>query len=125
MSGPLLLRCTAETCYTRVGSAPTSAASAVIDSATRTAAVAAVHNSLRIIVPHTLKSLFARGAKLCSLLRSADTPHKLLDESQIAVNTDSGEHYLVPVRDREIAENFLHSIWHSVIPVIDCHGTAK
>jgi asparagine synthase (glutamine-hydrolysing) len=53
---------------------------------------------------------------------------KLLDESQIAVNTASGlgvEHHLVPVRDREIAENFLHSIWHSEIPVINCHGTAK
>jgi asparagine synthase (glutamine-hydrolysing) len=53
---------------------------------------------------------------------------KLLDESQIAVNAASRlgvEHHLVPVRDSDIAANFLHSIWHSEIPVINCHGTAK
>ena len=53
---------------------------------------------------------------------------KLLDESQVAVNTASRlgvEHHLVPVRDRDIAENFLQSIWHSEIPVINCHGIAK
>jgi asparagine synthase (glutamine-hydrolysing) len=51
-----------------------------------------------------------------------------LDERQIAVATASHlgvEHHVVPVSDRDIAENFLHSIWHSEIPVINTHGTAK
>jgi asparagine synthase (glutamine-hydrolysing) len=51
-----------------------------------------------------------------------------LDESPAAVHTACRlgvEHYVVPVRDRDIADNFLHSIWHSEIPVINCHGTAK
>jgi asparagine synthase (glutamine-hydrolysing) len=53
---------------------------------------------------------------------------KLLDESQIAINTASRlgvEHHLLRVRDRDIAENFLQSIWHSEIPVVNSHGTAK
>jgi asparagine synthase (glutamine-hydrolysing) len=53
---------------------------------------------------------------------------KLLDERQAAVNTTSRlgvEHHIVPVRDSDITENFLNSIWHSEIPVINTHGTAK
>jgi asparagine synthase (glutamine-hydrolysing) len=53
---------------------------------------------------------------------------KLLDERQAAVNTTSRlgvEHYIVPVRDCDITANFLNSIWHSEIPVINTHGTAK
>jgi asparagine synthase (glutamine-hydrolysing) len=53
---------------------------------------------------------------------------KLLDETQEATNTASFlgvEHHLVRVSDRAIADNFLHSIWHSEIPVINTHGTAK
>ncbi len=54
--------------------------------------------------------------------------NKLFDESQAAVVTASQlgvEHHLVRVREKDIAENFLHSIWHSEIPVINSHGTAK
>lgn len=53
---------------------------------------------------------------------------KSLDESPVAAQTASRlgvEHHLVPVSDRAVAENFLNSIWHSEIPVINCHGTAK
>jgi asparagine synthase (glutamine-hydrolysing) len=53
---------------------------------------------------------------------------KLLDERQAAVTTTSRlgvEHYVVPVRDKDISDNFLNSIWHSEIPVINTHGTAK
>jgi asparagine synthase (glutamine-hydrolysing) len=53
---------------------------------------------------------------------------RLFDESAAAVNTASRlgvEHYVVRVRNRDIVENFLNSIWHSEIPVINCHGTAK
>jgi len=35
------------------------------------------------------------------------------------------EHILVPVRNRDLAQNFLQSIWHCEIPVINAHGTAK
>jgi asparagine synthase (glutamine-hydrolysing) len=52
----------------------------------------------------------------------------LFDESSAAANTASRlgvEHHVVRVRNRDIVENFLHSIWHSEIPVINCHGTAK
>ena len=51
-----------------------------------------------------------------------------LDESAIAVQTAARlgvEHHIVKVGDKDIAENFLDSIWHSEIPVINCHGTAK
>ena len=51
-----------------------------------------------------------------------------LDESPVAAKTASRlgvEHHLVRVSDRDIAENFLNSVWHSEIPVINCHGTAK
>jgi asparagine synthase (glutamine-hydrolysing) len=50
------------------------------------------------------------------------------DESEEALNTASHlgvEHHLVRVRNRDIAENFLHSIWHCEIPVINSHGTSK
>jgi asparagine synthase (glutamine-hydrolysing) len=50
------------------------------------------------------------------------------DESQAAVDTASWlgvEHHLIRVRNRDIAENFLRSIWHCEIPVINTHGTAK
>jgi asparagine synthase (glutamine-hydrolysing) len=53
---------------------------------------------------------------------------KLLDERQTAITTASRlgvEHHIVPVRDRDITENFLNSLWHSEIPVINTHGTAK
>jgi asparagine synthase (glutamine-hydrolysing) len=53
---------------------------------------------------------------------------KLLDERQAAVTTTSHlgvEHHVVPVRDKDITDNFLNSIWHSQIPVINTHGTAK
>jgi asparagine synthase (glutamine-hydrolysing) len=53
---------------------------------------------------------------------------RLFDESSAAANTASRlgvEHHIVRVRNRDIVENFLHSIWHSEIPVINCHGTAK
>ncbi len=50
------------------------------------------------------------------------------DESEAALNTASRlgvEHHLVRVRNRDIAENFLRSIWHCEIPVINSHGTSK
>jgi asparagine synthase (glutamine-hydrolysing) len=53
---------------------------------------------------------------------------KRFDESQAAINTASRlgvEHHLVHVRNRDIAQNFLHSIWHCEIPVFNSHGTAK
>jgi asparagine synthase (glutamine-hydrolysing) len=53
---------------------------------------------------------------------------KVLDERQAAVMTTSRlgvEHHVVSVRDKDITENFLNSIWHSEIPVINTHGTAK
>ena len=53
---------------------------------------------------------------------------KLLDERQTAITTTSRlgvEHHVVPVRDKDITENFLNSLWHSEIPVINTHGTAK
>jgi asparagine synthase (glutamine-hydrolysing) len=53
---------------------------------------------------------------------------KLLDESPLAGQTAARlgvEHHIVRVSDRDIAENFLSSIWHSEIPVINAHGTAK
>jgi asparagine synthase (glutamine-hydrolysing) len=53
---------------------------------------------------------------------------KWLDESPAAMQTASHlgvEHHVVRVRDRDVADNFLQSIWHSEIPVINCHGTAK
>jgi len=46
---------------------------------------------------------------------------KLLDERQAAVTTTSRlsvEHHVVPVRDKDITDNFLNSIWHSEIPGI-------
>ena len=51
-----------------------------------------------------------------------------LDESQAALVTAQHlgvEHHVLRVRDRDIAENFRQSIWHSEIPVINAHGTAK
>jgi asparagine synthase (glutamine-hydrolysing) len=51
-----------------------------------------------------------------------------LDESEAALDTASSlgvEHHLVRVRNRDIADNFLHSIWHCEIPVINSHGTSK
>ena len=53
---------------------------------------------------------------------------KLLDERRTAITTTSRlgvEHHVVPVRDKDITENFLNSLWHSEIPVINTHGTAK
>lgn len=53
---------------------------------------------------------------------------KWLDESPAATRTASHlgvEHHVVRVRDKDIADNFLQSIWHSEIPVVNCHGTAK
>jgi asparagine synthase (glutamine-hydrolysing) len=53
---------------------------------------------------------------------------KLLDESPVAVLTAARlgvEHHIVRVSDRDIADNFLNSLWHSEIPVINAHGTAK
>lgn len=53
---------------------------------------------------------------------------KLLDERQAAIDAASWldvEHHIVPVRDRDITEHFLNSIWHSEIPVINAHGAAK
>jgi asparagine synthase (glutamine-hydrolysing) len=53
---------------------------------------------------------------------------KLFDESHAAANTAARltvEHHIVRVRDQDIADNFLRSIWHSEIPVVNCHGTAK
>src|SRR5262249_19071647 len=50
------------------------------------------------------------------------------DESRAAAITAASlgvEHHVVEVSDADIADNFLHSIWHSEIPVINCHGTAK
>ena len=51
-----------------------------------------------------------------------------LDESADAKNVASRlgvEHILVPVSNRDLAQNFLQSIWHCEIPVINAHGTAK
>jgi asparagine synthase (glutamine-hydrolysing) len=74
-----------------------------------------------------LASMVHSGAKsLKAFTISFDD--KSLDESPIAVRTAARlgvEHHLVRVSDRDIAENFLDSIWHSEIPVINCHGTAK
>jgi asparagine synthase (glutamine-hydrolysing) len=53
---------------------------------------------------------------------------KQYDESEAALATASRlgvEHHLVHVRNSDIAENFLHSIWHCEIPVINSHGTSK
>ena len=53
---------------------------------------------------------------------------KWLDESGAATRTASYlgvEHHVVRVRDKDVADNFLQSIWHSEIPVVNCHGTAK
>jgi asparagine synthase (glutamine-hydrolysing) len=53
---------------------------------------------------------------------------KLLDESPVATLTAARlgvEHHIVRVSHRDIAENFLSSLWHSEIPVINAHGTAK
>jgi asparagine synthase (glutamine-hydrolysing) len=53
---------------------------------------------------------------------------RLFDESLAAGNTASRlgvEHHVVRIRNRDIVDNFLHSIWHSEIPVINCNGTAK
>ena len=53
---------------------------------------------------------------------------KLLDERQTAITTTSRlgvEHHVVPVRDKDITENFLNSLWHSDLSVINTHGTAK
>ena len=50
------------------------------------------------------------------------------DESPEAINVASRlgvEHHLVPVRNRDLEQNFLQSIWHCEIPVINSHGTAK
>ena len=74
-----------------------------------------------------LASMVHSGAKSVKAFTIA-FEDKGLDESLAAVHTASHlgvEHHLVPVRDRDIADNFLNSIWHSEIPVIDCHGTAK
>ena len=52
----------------------------------------------------------------------------LLDESSIAARTASYlgvEHHIVSVSNSDIAKNFLASLWHSEIPVINCHGSAK
>jgi asparagine synthase (glutamine-hydrolysing) len=77
------------------------------------------------------------SAVLASMVRSGARSIKaftisfedqLLDERQAAVNTTSRlgvEHHIVPVRDSDITKNFLNSIWHSEIPVINTHGTAK
>jgi asparagine synthase (glutamine-hydrolysing) len=68
----------------------------------------------------------ARGQMLKAFTITFDD--KLLDESTTAVHTASHlgvEHHVVRVDDRDIAGNFLQSIWHSEIPVINCHGTAK
>ena len=53
---------------------------------------------------------------------------RLLDETPVARLTAARfgvEHHIVRVTDRDIAENFLSSLWHSEIPVINAHGTAK
>lgn len=53
---------------------------------------------------------------------------QLLDESGTAARTASRfgvEHHILRVSDKDIAENFVQSIWHSEIPVINSHGTAK
>jgi asparagine synthase (glutamine-hydrolysing) len=74
-----------------------------------------------------LASMVQAGARFVKAF-TISFEDKLLDESLSAVNTASRlgvEHHLVLVRDRDIAENFLHSIWHSEIPVINSHGTAK
>jgi asparagine synthase (glutamine-hydrolysing) len=50
------------------------------------------------------------------------------DESAEARNVASRlgvEHIIVSVRNRDLAQNFLQSIWHCEIPVINSHGTAK
>jgi asparagine synthase (glutamine-hydrolysing) len=53
---------------------------------------------------------------------------RVLDESRPAFDTASRlgvEHHVLRVRHRDIAENFRQSLWHSEIPVINAHGTAK
>jgi len=53
---------------------------------------------------------------------------KALDESQAARATAARlgvEHHVLRVRNSDIAENFRQSLWHSEIPVINAHGTAK
>lgn len=74
-----------------------------------------------------LASMVHSGAKSLKAF-TISFEDKVLDESEIAIRTASQlgvEHHLVPVNNRAIAGNFLHSIWHSEIPVINCHGTAK
>jgi asparagine synthase (glutamine-hydrolysing) len=53
---------------------------------------------------------------------------RALDESRAASATAQRlgvEHHVLRVRNRDIAENFRQSLWHSEIPVINAHGTAK
>jgi asparagine synthase (glutamine-hydrolysing) len=53
---------------------------------------------------------------------------KAFDESEIAAGTASRlgvEHHPVRVTDRDIAANFLSSVWHSEIPIHNCNGIAK
>jgi asparagine synthase (glutamine-hydrolysing) len=75
----------------------------------------------------TLASMVHSGAKSLKAFTIA-FDDKLLDESPVAVLTAARlgvEHHIVRVSDRDIAENFLHSLWHSEIPVVNAHGTAK
>lgn len=77
------------------------------------------------------------SAALASMVRSGARAIKAftisfedrhLDERQAAVDTTTRlgvDHIIVPVRDSAITANFLNSIWHSEIPVINTHGTAK
>jgi asparagine synthase (glutamine-hydrolysing) len=74
-----------------------------------------------------LASMVDAGAKSLKAF-TISFEDRLFDESPAAVNTASRlgvEHHVVRVRNRDIVENFLHSIWHSEIPVINCNGTAK
>jgi len=53
---------------------------------------------------------------------------RALDESRAALATAQRlgvEHHVLRVRNRDIADNFRQSLWHSEIPVINAHGTAK
>jgi asparagine synthase (glutamine-hydrolysing) len=74
-----------------------------------------------------LASMVRSGAESIKAftIRFEDTE---FDESPEAVNVASQlgvEHHLVPVRNQDLADNFLRSIWHCEIPVINSHGTAK
>jgi asparagine synthase (glutamine-hydrolysing) len=74
-----------------------------------------------------LASMVHGGAKSLKAF-TINFENRRFDESREALNTASRlgvEHHLVRVRNRDIAENFLHSIWHCEIPVINSHGTSK